>query len=78
MRSQRLASSGDGPAEVNRGLVLPRLLTLPEVAALLRVSHKSVRRLVAYRRIPCLRVGRQLRFLPSDLLRWVSARREGG
>lgn len=57
---------------------LEPLLTLRDTAALLRVSEKSVRRLVAYQRIPCLRIGRQLRFVPSDLLRWVSAKREGG
>jgi len=82
MRSER-AASGAGPpiispAEASRYRALPPLLTLPEVAAFLSVSEKSVRRLVAYQRIPCLRVGRQLRFVPSDLLRWVSARREGG
>jgi len=57
---------------------LEPLLTLRDTASLLRVSERSVRRLVAYRRIPCLRIGRQLRFVPSDLLRWVSARKEGG
>jgi excisionase family DNA binding protein len=60
------------------GAQLEPLLTLRETAAILRVSEKSVRRLVAYQRIPCLRIGRQLRFIPSDVLRWVSARREGG
>ena len=52
MRSERVASSDDGrsvsPAEASRDLALPRLLTLPEVAAFLSVSPKSVRRLIAY------------------------------
>ena len=82
MRSERAALSNDDrtlrPGEGSRDRALPRLLTLPEVAAFLSVSEKSIRRLVAYQRIPCLRVGRQLRFVPSDLLRWVSAKREGG
>ena len=54
-----------------------RLLTLPEVADLLRLSEKTVRRLVAARRMPCVRLGRQLRFVQSDIVRWVSARKEG-
>ena len=66
------------PASPAKRPTLEPLLTLRETAALLSVSEKSVRRLVANQRIPCLRVGRQLRFVPSDLLRWVSARREGG
>lgn len=55
---------------------IEKLLTLREVAELLRVSEKSVRRLVAYRRLPCVRIGRALRFQSSDVLRWISARRE--
>lgn len=56
---------------------LARLLTLPEVALFLAVSERTVRRLVARRQLPCLRVGCQLRFDPSDLLRWTSARKGG-
>jgi len=53
------------------------LLTLREVAALLRVSEKTLRRWVAERRIPCLRLGRVIRFERCDVFRWVSARKEG-
>ncbi len=53
-----------------------RLLTIAELADLLQLSERTIRRMVAAQRIPCLRVGRQIRFLPSDLLRWVSARKE--
>ncbi len=42
-------------------------LTLKQTAAKLNVSTRTVRRLVAARRIPFLRVGNQLRF-PVDLL----------
>lgn len=58
---------GDGP---------PRLMTLPEVARMLQLSDKTVRRLVAARRIPCVRLGRQIRFVPSEVFRWVEARKE--
>jgi excisionase family DNA binding protein len=53
-----------------------RLLTLPEVAAFLRLSPRSVRRLVGSRRLPCVRIGRVLRFHPADLFRFVEARKE--
>ncbi len=53
------------------------LLTLQEVAGLLRIHERTIRRLVAARRMPCVRLGRTLRFDPSDIGRWVSARKEG-
>jgi excisionase family DNA binding protein len=56
---------------------LARLLTIDEVADRLAVSRRTIRRLVASRRLPCLRVGRQLRFAPDALSRWLSAREEG-
>jgi len=54
---------------------LPQLLTVPEVAAYLQVSPKTVRRLVAKRAIPCVRIGAMVRFQPADLLRFVAARK---
>lgn len=81
-------SDGDSvpvmPAESERAAVrrygvgeaTPRLLTLPEVAAFLRVSPKTVRRLVAGRKLRCVRVGRVLRFRQADLFRFVEAREE--
>ena len=53
-----------------------RLLTLAEVAGFLRVSPKTVRRLVASGRLRCVRLGRVLRFQLADLFRFVEARRE--
>lgn len=53
------------------------LLTLREVAAYLRVSEKTVRRWVAQGRIPCVRLGRVVRFVAGDVFRWVSARKAG-
>lgn len=80
MRSERVASSDDGrsvgPAEASRDDVLPRLLTLPEVAGILSVSPKTVRRLLG-RGFPCVRVGRSVRFEPQAVVRWLTARREG-
>ena len=79
MRLERLASGeesgGVTPPEVSRDRALPRLLTLPEVAAFLSVSPKTVRRLIG-RGLPCVRLGRVVRFRQADLLRFVEARKE--
>jgi len=53
------------------------LWTLQQVAQFLQVSTKTVRRLVARRRIPCFRLGRVLRFIPGDVARYVESRKEG-
>lgn len=61
---------------VSRPSVLEPLLTIGEVAALLRVSGKTVQRLVATRRMPCVRIGRRVRFLSADVFRFVAARKD--
>lgn len=60
-----------------RERALTRLLTLSEVAAYFRVNPKTVRRWVATRRIPCVRLGTRLRFDPGDIVSWVRQRKEG-
>lgn len=55
---------------------LQPLLTVGEVAALLRLSNKTVQRLVASRRLPCVRIGRRVRFTAADVLRFVAARKD--
>lgn len=47
------------------------LLTVDEVAGLLRLSATTVYRLVEARRIPHLRVSRSLRFLRGEVLAWA-------
>lgn len=54
---------------------LPRLLTLAEVAEVLRVSPKTVQRLLK-RGLPCIRFGRSVRFEPKAVSRWLDARKE--
>jgi excisionase family DNA binding protein len=56
---------------------LERLLTISEACALLRLHERTIRRMVASRRMPCVRLGRQLRFSPYALSRWLQAREEG-
>jgi excisionase family DNA binding protein len=57
----------------HRAAPLAPLLTLEQVATLLAVSPKTVRRLVA-RGFPHIRFGRVLRFAPADVQRWLEAR----
>lgn len=53
----------------------PPLLTIDEVAAVLRVSKTSVYRLVDRRKLPFCRVGRGLRFRREDLEAYLQATR---
>ena len=49
---------------------MSQLLTIQEVAGILRVSPKQVRRL----KIPCVHIGRLVRFSLADVTRFVEAR----
>jgi len=51
------------------------LLTIYEVARLLKISVSSVRRLQQRRRIPFVKVGGSIRFIKSDLLSYVDRER---
>jgi len=53
------------------------LLSIAEVARLLKLSAKSVQRLAARGSLPCYRIGRLVRFSPGDVFRWLEARKEG-
>jgi excisionase family DNA binding protein len=55
---------------------LDKLLSTNEVAAILGVSPRTVKRLVASRGLPHIRLGRMVRFAPADVYRWVEARKE--
>ena len=43
----------------------PQLLTVPEVALILRVSARTVYRLIAEKKLPVVRIGRSVRITPS-------------
>ena len=51
------------------------LLTIVEVAKLLRISVPSVRRLQYQRRIPFFKVGGRIRFAESDIVAYLQKRR---
>lgn len=64
-----------GPGESNRQPVAqPLLLTIPEVARLLRLSESKVYTMLADRcpgGIPIKRFGRSVRVYSSDLRHWI-------
>jgi excisionase family DNA binding protein len=51
------------------------LLTIPDVAALLKVSSVTVRRLQQQRKLPFIKVGGSIRFERNDITSYVAARR---
>jgi excisionase family DNA binding protein len=53
------------------------LLTIKEVAALLRVSVTLVRRLQQRRQIPFIKVGGSIRFQKQDILEYLQQRTVG-
>jgi excisionase family DNA binding protein len=57
---------------------LPSFLTTEEVLALLKVTPRTVYRLIRDGDLPAVRVGRQWRFRQSDLDSWLAARETTG
>ena len=53
----------------------PQLLRMEEVAKALGTTERHLRRLVAERRIPFIKVGYFVRFDPADVSRWLAAHR---
>ena len=56
-------------------VVLPKLLSMDELAERLGVTHRRVRRLVAERKLPFLKVGRFIRFDPAAIAAWLDSSR---
>jgi excisionase family DNA binding protein len=54
---------------------LPDVLTVPELAEFLRISEKSVYALISGKRITHIRVLRRVRFLKTDVLRYMQENR---
>ena len=51
---------------------LPHLLTIDQLVERLGTSTRHVRRLIAERRIPYLKVGKLVRFDPDEINRWLN------
>jgi len=54
---------------------LPDVLTVPDLAEFLRISEKSVYALISGKHITHVRVLRRVRFLKTDVLRYVQENR---
>jgi excisionase family DNA binding protein len=57
---------------------LPQLLTIDQLAERLGVSVRHVRRLVAEKRVPYLKVGKFVRFDPVEIGEWLDNARHPG
>lgn len=53
----------------------PVLMTVEEVAALLRLTPKGVYSMVEARRIPFIKVSNRVRFLRDDVVAWLQRNR---
>lgn len=61
----------------NNGAPMPkeqRLLTKAELIEYLHVSRSHVNRLVFERGLPCVKIGRSIRFRIADVLLWLERR----
>ncbi|MBM3301790.1 MAG: helix-turn-helix domain-containing protein [Deltaproteobacteria bacterium] len=54
-----------------RVVKLNRLLTVDEVSELLGLTNEAIWRYVRSRRLPAIRIGRQIRFEEAAIRRWV-------
>ena len=52
-----------------------QLLTPDEVAEMLQIAHKTVVVMAREQRIPCIRIGRIVRFDPAEIDRWIDNQR---
>lgn len=52
-----------------------QLLTPDEVAEMLQIARKTVVVMTREGRIPCIRLGRVLRFDPAEIDRWIDSQR---
>ena len=52
-----------------------QLLTPDEVADMLQIARKTVVVMAREHRIPCIRIGRIVRFDPAEIDRWIDSQR---
>ena len=52
-----------------------QLLTPNEVAEMLQIACKTVVVMAREQRIPCIRIGRIVRFDPAEIDRWIDSQR---
>jgi excisionase family DNA binding protein len=72
------ATDGQLSLDQERHALDEPLLTPADAATLLSVRTSWVYEAVRARRLPCVRVGKHVRFLRSDLEGWVREQRDSG
>jgi excisionase family DNA binding protein len=55
---------------------LPELMNIDQLAQRLGITVRHVRRLVAERRVPYLKVGKLVRFDSGEIAEWLDSRRQ--
>jgi excisionase family DNA binding protein len=55
---------------------MDEIWTIPQVAKYLQISKSKIYYLVAKKRIPHIRLGRNVRIRESDLIRWLDKQTE--
>jgi excisionase family DNA binding protein len=61
---------------VNETLIKDEIMTIPEVAAYLKMSKSKIYYLVSRKKIPHLKLGRNVRIRQSDLQNWLNLQTE--
>lgn len=54
------------------------LLTARDAAAVLAISPRTLWAMTASGELPCVRIGRSVRYTPRDLADYIERQREGG
>ncbi len=81
MQSHMITASGDGsvpshsiPDDRDKQILDSKILTVAEVASLLKVSKKTIYKLASYGKIPHKKIGNKLRFLLPEVITWMKGR----
>lgn len=59
---------------LNRSQIFDNLLTIQDLSLWLQVPDKTIRDWVYKRQIPFKKVGNLIRFVPSEIHRWIEER----
>jgi excisionase family DNA binding protein len=70
----RSLTKGVNTVEENNTDLSINLLTLSEVASILKISQKTVQRMIHKGKIPAFKIGGQWRFLESRFGEWLQER----
>lgn len=66
------AFQGPQPADPVKKEALEPLLKVPELSIWLQVKESTIRKKVCYGNIPCVHIGRSVRFRRQDIEEWLN------